>query len=306
MKVERLPAKQAFAKRVITQEELRMIKLALYLPAEASLPRCPAKDMDFVRECEKKGDYSHSARRHICEKCRCKRIAGWGTVGDFYGLGPHTGHLGCGWCRKCECAPIRRGKALAFALEHFRILQQIGQAMEQNAEFAVVVREEAGLAQAKREVREQIETVRACCKNFYNMLAGGKDESALVTELSLIRSQIEKLGTITEVERNRLVGVLDEILRARTTLTERAGNALIPMSDDTKMRHMRAWAETIAKLAVSEHIISKDNYVSLDDVKIRLGQTLNAVARFITDKEQWKKLMSELRVIWSSTLAKTS
>lgn len=177
--------------------------------------------------------------------------------------------------------------------------------MDQNAEFAVVVREEAGLAQAKREVREQIETVRACCRNFYNMLAGGKDESALVTELSAIRAQIERLGTITEVERNRLVSVLDEILRARTTLTERAGNALIPMSDDTKMRHMRAWAETIARLAVSEHLISKDNYVSLDDVKIRLGQTLNAVARFVTDKEQWKKLMGELRVIWSSAL-KTS
>jgi hypothetical protein len=53
-------------------------------------PRCPGKGTlsigdPVIKKFEAAGDFSHSSKKHICDICRCKHVAGYGT--NHYGVG---------------------------------------------------------------------------------------------------------------------------------------------------------------------------------------------------------------------------
>ena len=93
----------------ITLKQRQDIRIILNMRQQQLFRRCRGKRWGWVREQEAKGDLSHSDRRHLCEECQCTRVAGQGTRGDFYGLGPETGHFGVYYCLKCK-KKVKRGE----------------------------------------------------------------------------------------------------------------------------------------------------------------------------------------------------
>ena len=86
----------------VSPAQSRSIRQILNIPSLRPFMRCRGKNRKFIQRCEARGDSSHSGKKHWCDECQCRRKAGRGTKGNFYGLGPETGHLGVGYCRWCE------------------------------------------------------------------------------------------------------------------------------------------------------------------------------------------------------------
>ena len=65
--------------------EQEAIKRSLNMKVHDRFMRCRGKSVKRVRGHEKNGDMSHSDKKHLCEECRCRFVAGSGT--DHYGVG---------------------------------------------------------------------------------------------------------------------------------------------------------------------------------------------------------------------------
>lgn len=285
----------------LTRDNLRDIRRILGLPRWARMPRCPARSKTFVQKCEAAGDFSHSGKNHICDQCRCKNTAGFGTKGDFYGLGDHTGHYGCGWCVKHEMGTRRRW-AGEFAMQHMRLLQGVGMAQSAQEDYALQVHEEARVATARREVRSQIDLIRQCAQKFHDAL---KDEDpqqvdALTQELKNFNELLASNGFLSKEELKAAMEIIAMAIAMRSGMTEKGRSGPIPMSDDTKMKNMREWAALIAKLSLDEYKVTEGDYVRADEVKVRLAQTISILQRFVPTKDDWDKLTNELRIIWTN------
>lgn len=265
------------------------------------MPRCPARSSTFVKRAEAAGDYSHSGKRHICDQCRCKNTAGLLTKGDFYGLGDHTGHYGCGWCAKHEMGRRRRW-AEEFAMQHMRLLQGVGMAQSSQEDYALQVREEARIATARREVRSQIDLIRQCAQKFHDALKeeDPKRVDELTQELKNLNHLLATNGFLTKEELRSAMSLVEMAIAMRSGMTESGRGGPVPMSDDTKMRNMREWAALIAKLSLDEYKVTEGDYVRSDEVKVRLAQTVSILQRYVPTKDEWEKLTNELRVVWSN------
>jgi hypothetical protein len=109
----------------VTCKQRTMIRTILNMRSRASFRRCRGQDRKKVVTFEEQGDFTHSGyiagtvgydgnRRSkggrsnkrppecgFCEKCRCSHVAGLGTKGNFYGIGPSAGLYGVGLCSSC-------------------------------------------------------------------------------------------------------------------------------------------------------------------------------------------------------------
>lgn len=67
--------------------EKTKIKNSLGMEANEPFLRCRGKVHAKVKLFEKRGDFTHSGtqKNHVCNLCRCERVAGWGTT--HYGVG---------------------------------------------------------------------------------------------------------------------------------------------------------------------------------------------------------------------------
>lgn len=285
----------------LTKDDVRNIRIILCLPQWSRMPRCPAKSKTFVRKQEEKGDFSHSHKRHICDQCRCHHAAGLWTKGNFYGLGEHTGHYGCGWCAKHEMGPRKRW-AEEFAVQHMRLLQGVGMGQTAQEDYALQVHEEARVATARREVRSQIDLIRQCAEKFHAALAPEDPGTidALTQELKNFNGLLATNGFLTKEELKAAMEIIGMAIAMRAGMTEKGRSGPIPMSDDTKMKNMREWAKLIADLSLDEYKVTEGDYVRSDEVKTRLAQTVSVLQRFVPTKDDWDKLTNELRIIWSN------
>lgn len=165
----------------IREADIRQIKRVLCWPRGLPLPRCQAKDKVLLRKLEADGDFSHSSPKHApCDICRCKKAAGHGTKGDFYGLGEHTGHLGVGFCTNHERAYCRRGTALMAAEKHMRALQAHGDAPILEADYIDKLETDAVEALERAEHRQSIALVSKTLQEWYDVT----DSKKKLTELS--------------------------------------------------------------------------------------------------------------------------
>jgi hypothetical protein len=67
--------------------ERARIRQSLNMRDNQKFWRCKGKSRVRVEAFEKAGDMSHSAQGHVCEECRCRKVAGM-----------HTDHYGIGYC----------------------------------------------------------------------------------------------------------------------------------------------------------------------------------------------------------------
>lgn len=146
---QRLPSPSAM--------QIDAIRCLLRMRKDQAFGRCKGKLKMFVKRCEDNGDFSHSAKTHLCDECRCRQVAGEGTKGDFYGLGPETGHLGVGLCLRCAAASrLNPGKLLRNARREVRVMQQYGMSESGKDYELELARKEAELATIASRERDEL------------------------------------------------------------------------------------------------------------------------------------------------------
>lgn len=233
---------------------LAAIRAVLCMPAGAPFPRCRARAWKRIkREFEAKGDFSHSGKHHVCAVCRCQNTAGWGTKGDFYGLGEHTGHFGVGFCIVHERSK-RGGHSYEMAQHHMKALQQYGQGESARQEMELM----------ERVATEEAETKIECRRGL----------KALLEQLEIVEKQLKQNSD---------------------QLREYVHGRLAPMSDKTKMDLLIRLADRTAAIEKIVHDILPGDAVSVDEVRVRIKQTMALTERVLMDE---KTSGTEKKTLW--------
>ena len=192
---------------------------------------------------------SHSAKEHLCADCQCRLVAGTGTKGDFYGLGPRTGHIGVGFCYRCEShLRLRPGINLKHCRQQVETLQIYGTATMSDDEYGLrVMKEEAALAAQATEEREELKLVRQELSRFLKMLEE-KDTDKQPTEIS--------------------------------------SGKVVPMSDKTRITLMTDIANTLSRLGINSLKMDQDNYVHVDELTKRMPEMMVLVFNCMSKLEE--------------------
>ena len=161
----------------ITKSQTDAIRNILCMRKDQPWARCPSRSRKKVNEFEAAGDFSHSKKNHCCDLCRCTRVAGSGTKGDFYGLGPGTGHYGAWWCRWCQEAwSIAPAFVLQSARRHVELIQVYG-AVSMDKEYDLKLMEaEAEEALVTTKVRDELQMVQSELQKFGELAVKRGDE----------------------------------------------------------------------------------------------------------------------------------
>lgn len=208
---------------------LQKIRWALLMTDRQPFLRCQARDRTKMRAFEAKGDFSHSGLGHVCKECRCSRVAGQGTKGDFYGIGVDTGHFGVGWCRWHEDSKSRRGKGTLYARHCMEALQAVGRAKTDDmGEFIDVVRDEAAIASSVKQARDasdlvmhHLEEFKKLCedKDLTESHKGNIVPASDKTRIELACKVASTIASIAKTEfdlnAKRMVAIDDVIMRVK-------------------------------------------------------------------------------------------
>lgn len=253
------------------------IKRMIGLKDYNKLPRCRAKCKNQARRLEKAGDTVHINLDHpVCNECQCQRVAGWGTKGFFWSTEPEWeqyGHYGVGYCVHHEQACRNIDTAVSFARNHLKAMQQYGQALMVSTEYEFMIQQEAEEAHAALEIRENIVELQEYLRGFRKLLDDDKANK----------------------------------------LTEKCGKEVIGMTFATKAKVFKDLSLGVAQLAKDRFFLSQLDYVSVDQIKIRLPQMFTLANRSFDKlrealarnddsaidniKHEYKE---EFREIWSS------
>jgi hypothetical protein len=136
--------------------ELHKIKRSLNIEHDEPFPRCRGKDFRKVKKFEKGGDFSHSgtARQHLCDACRCKRVGGWGTK-----------HYGVGYCWYHDVDSARKmAKSQTIALRQGYPLDPIKYKSDQD--YIDDVRQQAQASGNILSLRDDLVLLRAHLQEF--------------------------------------------------------------------------------------------------------------------------------------------
>jgi len=154
----------------LSAQDQSAIRRILGLRAGQPMALCPARDRRVAKILSFKGNPEHMERGHVCSACRCQRIAGSGTKGDFYGLGEQTGHFGVGYCRFHE-GLLHKGHAEKIAMDQMRAMQTVG--MNESRMPAVEI-QEANLVKASMEMSDGIALVQRTLNEFQDRVIKGE------------------------------------------------------------------------------------------------------------------------------------
>jgi soluble cytochrome b562 len=180
--------KNGFKKKISLQER-SSIKRILGMAIQQPFPKCPGKGGT------------------------CKRTAGHGTYGDFYGLGDHVGHFGVGHCIYHESYKSKE-RVWQFARRHMDAIRTFHAHAQPVKEFEKLAELEANEAEKYSEMRRGLDLLVSTLKEFEKMVkdgelteyvAGAKGEGAQLAPASVttrinLACQIAK--TITAAKLN--------------------------------------------------------------------------------------------------------
>lgn len=242
-----------------TLKQLQQIRWALAMTDRMPFMRCPARSSKKRDDFERLQDYTHSPSGHVCEKCRCDRIAGEGTQGDFYGIGENTGHYGVGFCKWHEKGR-RKSNAITLARHQMDAMRAIGRGrLTDTTEFVEVLDQTEQKAIGIHDINDGIQLVKKHIEDFKAMVEGGsltekgkdgpqeasdKAKIDMVCKLALTIAQLTKVSV--DVNAHTTIPIEDVTSRIKQELN------LIPRFIlDEKQRalfleeYRRIWASAI-------------------------------------------------------------
>jgi len=231
-----------------TSGQRKSIKQILNMRRDQPFMRCKGSNWKFIRAREAAGDFSHSDRKHSCDECRCTRLAGSGTRGNFYGLGPETGHLGVFLCWRCQLATrLRPGLVVKHARNQARLLQLYGTVSMDSDYAQKEAAAGAALALQSRKARAEVQLVVDTLEDFKKQLAS-TDESKQPCEYQR--------------------------------------GVPMKMSDKTRIQLLLRIAATLSRLNLNEITLSEDKYLHVDELKVRMPQMINLVQQCLAKLEE--------------------
>ena len=139
--------------------------------------KCKGQVKSRILKFEEQGDFSHSGHLQgtwgyqpakkgehkkpppcgFCTECTCGHIAGEGTKGDFYGLGPETGHYGVGYCVWCQKgANMVPSTAVRIARAEVESMNRYGDVKDTTQALVEYEDEQKALAVARKREREEV------------------------------------------------------------------------------------------------------------------------------------------------------
>jgi len=83
-------------------------------------------------------------------------------------------------------------------------------------------------------------------------------------------------------------------------LTETAGGKVVKMSDKSRMLLACQLAKAVADLEKDYRFLDPDDMIHVDDIKLRLRQTISLTNRFIHEEDDRSAWIQELKRIWIS------
>ena len=147
--------------------ELSVMKRKLGIGERTPLPKCPVRSERKLMEFEKNGDYTHSAKAHLCAVCACGHTAGHGTD-----------HLGWGCCfmhekkfGKEKSAKMAEAHRNALVTRHPGVYRDLGR-------FDALVKREGAEAEQRKSLAEEIGLARGMMQELISAL-NGKDVNGI-------------------------------------------------------------------------------------------------------------------------------
>ena len=232
-----------------TEGDRGKIRVILNMGFRRAFMRCKGKNQVFIDKREAAGDFSHSDKKHWCTDCGCRHAAGEGTKGDFYGLGPQTGHFGVGFCKWCQGRRRGRGGSirptisLRIARQQVELLQTYG-TMSVDKDYELKVEKaEQQLARQTIKARQEVELVVTELEKFQNLPKDHNDPKWPKTYV---------LGM------------------------------LVPASDMEVFKAKLEVAKILSRLRVDGLRIDKDHYIHVDELTTRMPEMLNLFSRCVS------------------------
>ncbi len=201
----------------ISDSERMKVKYILGISKKDPFPRCPGKGNT------------------------CKKVAGWGTRGDFYGLGEHIGHYGAGFCCFHE-RNLTTEKAWAYARRHMEAFKAFGRHALDGKTYEELAKIEAKEVEKYDEIRRGMDLVLSQLKDF------------------------EKK-------------VKDENLTEWVPGPKGAGAMLKTASDVTRMDLALRIAKTLSGIKLDDFRLSAHNYLHVDELTVRIPKEIALAKR---------------------------
>lgn len=212
-----------------TLKQIQQIRWALCMTDSMRFLRCQAKSRTKAIALERAGDPSHLAPGHVCRLCRCDRVAGEGTYGDFYGIGENTGHYGVGWCRWHGESPRKVRNAEKFARHQMEAMQQLGKAQSSKlGDFIDVVHDDAEVYSMVKQVRQasglvlkHLEEFKKLCddgeltQSFKGNNVPASDETRIRLACEVARTIAQITKTEVDVAEKRMIPVEEIVMRVK-------------------------------------------------------------------------------------------
>jgi len=157
--------------------ERRKIARSLGLPKDGKFFRCPAKCFRKVIKLRDAGDSGHQgySSKHICEKCRCSKVAGYGT--EHYGVGLCVYHEAT-WNGKLSAKRIAKGMALSiqqgYPVQPYKY--------ETDSGFIERIRKAADESGGNIDLREELNLIRTHLQEFQKKFDGDKGGLDMMTK----------------------------------------------------------------------------------------------------------------------------
>jgi len=305
--------------KAITDKEKVAVYRALYLNVHGRLPRCKYRNWQKAVDADIKLGYSmkqidnnkgvHSANHHVCEECRCIRIAGQGTRGWWYwpmsntrGLG-EVGHYGVGPCHRH--GPHGKKYFGGFQLEKYTAMieseilsmQDKGMAPDRTINYMARLDEETADHQVKRETRIALLAIKRLAEETCTQLRqhrenGSSDDKYIDRVCNVFGLPADMLG---DDERQELL----QAAIARP-LTELAQGKHVPMSDKTSITLEKDLIKEVGNQAKNVFQVREDDYMLKEDVWVQFRRFLGAVEQIYApkgDKDDWARLIAEMKSI---------
>jgi len=290
--------------RIPEKEIQDRIKVYLGIRISDSLPRCQCKSCKRAKYLARQGHPEHLDSTHICEECRCQKVAGWGTLGD-YGFGYNVGHYGRGLCGAHELAAGWAPHAEAVTRVHTEVLRQgkdFAYASSGN-QWLDRVKKESDLATDRITLHAEIDIMRATMQELHDRCLAGMEtppgiEEAIKDLQGIAKNLSASVGDIeTEIIKDK-IDRLTDMLYQTYSLTESTKNGPGPMSTETRMTLAAKFADVIGKLNLHQSKMSMDQYIHVDYIKLWAKDIYQATKEILhpvpADEQLWLNRISKI------------
>jgi len=240
--------------------EERKAKRSLGIAPSMPLPRCGHWSKARAQKiADETGDMSHFEPNHVCDECKCLRVAGSGT-----------NHLGVGWCHSHEVNHSNRNcrervEAMTAAIRKGYPMDVVE--LSKGGQFLEKINTDAQRAIEQVTLKKELGNIRLLGDTLMKHITDEVDEKTGKTKSGIHQ--------FTE------------------SYKEGPGQA----SDATLYALYAKMTDSISKLAKVELEISDLDYVHWDDVRIYFAKLANVVSKMIEDDGLMNRILMEWATI---------